>query len=299
MTASSVRSTAMMGTVVSILVNRLADDACQQAACETAITEAWSWFAQVESVCSRFEPTSELCTLSRQVGRPVRVSELLFEVLHFALGVAERTGGAFDPTVGDTMITGGFARNFRSGQLVERASFSDVAASFRDVVTVPETRTVTLHRPLTLDLGAVAKGRAIDLAAKALGAFESFAIDAGGDVFAGGRNTNNAPWVVGIRHPRRPGDMIATVHVSNLAACTSGTYERGEHLVQARAGAARDALASATVIAPSAMVADALATAACVLGADEGLDLLLAEGVEGLLVRSDLTMVRTPGFPDA
>ncbi|MEP7380480.1 MAG: FAD:protein FMN transferase [Gemmatimonadota bacterium] len=299
MTASSVRSAAMMGTVVSILVNRPADDACQQTACDTAITEALSWFAQVESVCSRFEPTSELCALSRQIGSPMRVGELLFEVLHFALGVADRTGGAFDPTVGDTMIARGIARNHRSARLVERASSSDVAATFRDVVTVPDTRMVTLHRPLTLDLGAVAKGMAIDLAAKALCALDSFAIDAGGDIFAGGQNANNAPWVVGIRHPRRRGDMIATVSVSNLAVCTSGTYERGEHLVHLRVGAARDTLASATVIAPSAMVADALATAACVLGADEGLDLLVAEGVEGLLIRTDLTMVRTPAFPDA
>src|SRR5215472_1726400 len=96
---------------------------------------------------------------------------------------------------------------------------------------------------------------------------------------------------VGIRHPQRPGEMITRVAVSNRAVCTSGGYERpmagkaGEHhILDPCRGRSPRGVASATVIAPHAMLADALATAAFVLGPEKGLDLLDRVGVEGLIV---------------
>ena len=84
---------------------------------------------------------------------------------------------------------------------------------------------MTLHRPLLLDLGAVAKGLAIDMAARELQPFENFAIDAGGDLYFGGCNAAGEPWSVGIRHPRGDG-LLDTLRVSDAAVCTSGDYER-------------------------------------------------------------------------
>ena len=75
---------------------------------------------------------------------------------------------------------------------------------------------------MTLDLGAVAKGLAIDAAARELQPFGDFAIDAGGDLYLGGRNPDGAPWSVGIRHPRLDGRLIDSLRVSNKAVCTSG-----------------------------------------------------------------------------
>ena len=90
----------------------------------------------------------------------------------------------------------------------------------------PHRKTITLLRPLLLDLGAVAKGLAIDMAARELRPFAHFAINAGGDVYVGGRNAQGAPWSVGIRHPRVPGALFDTLRVSDCAVCTSGDYER-------------------------------------------------------------------------
>jgi FAD:protein FMN transferase len=151
-------------------------------------------------------------------------------------------------------------------------------------------------RPLTLDLGAVAKGLAVDAAARELEPYTNFAIDAGGDLFLGGCNHEGEPWSVGIRHPRIPGELIDRLRVSNQAVCTSGDYERGEHILDPRANVAAGAVASATVVAPGAMLADALATAAFVLGPEEGIHLLERMGVEGLLVTADLQRFETPGL---
>lgn len=303
MSDSVIRTSAVMGTVVSMRVNLPDTWKSTRVAAKAAIDECFKWFAKVESTCSRFEPQSELSLLSQMVGVPVPVSELLFNLLHFAVGVAARTEGAFDPTVGGAMNARGFTRNYRTGAVHSPGARADEGASYRDVVLSVGDRTVTLLRPLVLDLGAIAKGMAIDLAATALQGFESFSVDAGGDVAVGKYNAAKAPWSVGIKHPRAPHTLIATVRTSDMAVCTSATYERGEHLVDPRepdnthGASANDALLSATVVAPAAMVADALSTAAFVLGAAEGLALLEREGVQGMLVRGDLSTLTTTAFP--
>ena len=117
-------------------------------------------------------------------------------------------------------------------------------------------------------------------------------------MYLGGLNRDGASWAVGIRHPRRDRETIDTLRVSNKAVCTSGDYERPDHIVDSRAGARASAVASATVVAPSAMLADALATAAFVLGPADGLDLLARTGVEGLIVTRELECYETAGLRD-
>jgi thiamine biosynthesis lipoprotein len=153
-----------------------------------------------------------------------------------------------------------------------------------------------LTRPLLLDLGAVAKGLAVDMAAKELEPLGSFTIDAGGDLYLGGRNAEGAPWSVGIRHPRDPDGLIAALRVCDGAVCTSGDYERPSHILDPRRGTPAAALASVTVVAPSAMVADALGTAAFVLGPERGLELLERQRVGALLVTPSLERITTRGM---
>jgi thiamine biosynthesis lipoprotein len=163
----------------------------------------------------------------------------------------------------------------------------------------PDRRTITLHRPLTLDLGAVAKGLAVDTAARELAPFADFAIDAGGDLYLGGSNPRGGPWSVGVRHPNGGEELIETLRVSNQAVCTSGAYERGHHILDGRTGAPAHAVASATVIAQGAMLADALATAAYILGPVEGIALLDRMGVDGLIVTPELARYSTRGLRHA
>jgi thiamine biosynthesis lipoprotein len=280
-----------MGTVVTVQVVGHGTSLPDQQEREAGVTRALGWFHEVAARCTRFDPGSEVNRLCARVGAPVPVSDLVFEAVRFALAVAEETGGAFDPTVGALMEARGFNREYRTGAEVRVGTDTATAATWRDVMIDDERRTVTLRTPLVLDLGAVVKGLAIDLAARELAPFHDFAIDAGGDLYLGGRNAAGEAWSVGIRHPRERDQVITTLRVSDTAVCTSGDYQRqapGEsgdhHIMDARAGASATAIASATVIAPSAMVADAMSTAAFVLGPVEGLALLHRHGLEGLLV---------------
>ena len=295
----TVRSAALMGTIVTIEV--VAPDA------DEAITRAFNWFRHIEQCCSRFEPDSELRRLARcGRGVPFHATPVLFQAVQFALAVAEETGGAFDPTVGQTMETRGFDREYSTGQANPSGIAAAAGVSFRDVRLDAAAQTITLEQPLLLDLGAVAKGMAADAAARELSAFRDFAIDAGGDLFLGGQNSEGLSWAIGIPHPRQPGKLVDTVRVSDRAICTSGDYERrapneddGHHILDPRTRRSADASSSATVIAPTAMLADALATAAFVLGPADGINLLERMGVDGVIYTPALDRRATKGFRSA
>ena len=266
---------------------------------DAAVERALGWFQELEARCSRFDVNSEIVGLTHRVGVAVRVSRPVFEAVQFALAVAEDTDGAFDPTIGASMEARGFDREHRTRARVANARRWQEDVTYQDVQVDADRKTITLRRPLLLDLGAVVKGLAIDMAARELAGCPWFAIDAGGDLFVGGPRPDGEPWRVGIRHPRRPDRLFTTVRVIDGAVCTSGDYERrtaaGHHIIDPRA-AAPAATASATVVAPNAMLADALATAAFVLGGVDGIRLLERHGVEGLIVSADVECYATAGF---
>jgi len=282
---------------------------------EAALTRALDWFRRVEEVCSRFDPASEVRRLLDHLGEPTPVSDILYEATAFALAVAEASGGAFDPTLGQRLERRGFDRNYRTSATIATPLSSDAPddapddapaatpPTFRDLRLNPERRTLTLLRPLVLDLGAVAKGLAIDLAAQELAPYRDWVIEAGGDILVRGHNPAGEPWRIGIRHPRRDDAMLTTLLLTDAAVCTSGDYERrasnpaaGHHLLDPRSGDSPAAVASVTVVAPTAMAADVLGTAAFILGPRRGSRFLGQQGVAGLLVTPDLTEYPTPDF---
>ena len=104
------------------------------------------------------------------------------------------------------------------------------------------------------------------------------------------------PWKIGIKHPRRKGKALAIVRLTNTCLVTSGDYERFfelngkhyHHIIDPRPGYPARGCMSASVVAPNAEYADALATALCVLGPVKGLELIeLLPKVEAVLVGMD------------
>jgi len=302
---AAVRRTAhLMGTMVTIEVLEPADGTTDAPDAGGSVSRAFAWFRQVEARCSRFDPQSELRQLCAQHGVAVPVSALLFDAVKFAVAVAETSGGAFDPAVGARMEARGFNRHHASGDITASGVDPAPSADYTDILLDEARSTVTLRRPMLLDLGAIAKGLAVDLAARELAPFPGCAIDAGGDLYLGGLNGNGAEWTIGIRHPRIDRGLIDAVRVSNMAVCTSGDYERpaatpggGHHILDPRRGSSVSAVASVTVVAPTAMLADALATAAFVLGPVSGIELLERQGVNGLIVTPALERFSTRGMP--
>ncbi|MCZ8514282.1 FAD:protein FMN transferase [Paenibacillus filicis] len=273
---------------------------------ETAINRAFEAFRQVEQACSRFSPDSELMQVCARVGTPVSVSPLLFEPLKLALEMAKLTKGAFDPAIGKRMEDYGFNRHYLTGQRIESfeiESFMADSPTYRDIVLNERDRTVLLRKPLIIDLGAVAKGFAIDLAARELKPFYGFLVNAGGDLFASGLDESGKRWEIGIQHPERKDEMICSVSISNEAVCTSGGYERKSekvpgvhHIIDPKTGLSPIEWVSCSVIAPFAMMADAFSTSSILMGKKKGRMLIEQAGLKAIWIASDLQIVTVGGI---
>lgn len=289
-----------MGTVVRVGTAGSSSDSSEE-----AFSAAMEAIYAVERACSRFDADSELSRLLQEPsGRWVGVGSILFQALRFACAVAEETDGRFDPALGDEMERLGFSRHYLTGESIKWGNAMTSGATFYDIEFDDTAQAVRLNRPMVIDLGAVAKGLGVDLAVQALRPFDftGFVVDAGGDLFAAGQNGHQGPWEVGIRHPRDPNQVLGTLLVSEVAVCTSGTYERispvhpnRHHLVDGQLGESPlSGLVSITAVGPYAMLADAFSTAAFFYPPEQGLELLQSVGLEGMLVSESLRCVMTP-----
>ncbi len=249
-------------------------------------------FAESERRFSRFREDSELSALNRADG-PLVVSPRLFDLLWRARRYVELTDGLFDPTVGGLLSALGYDRSFAPGALDRsQPARPPPAARFVDVVLERETRTVRRPQHVQIDLGGFAKGYTVDRAAAQLG--ESGSIDAGGDAVTRGSAPDGDEWLVDIEDPRDPRGTIATLALANAAVATSAPNRRrwragadfAHHLIDPRTGRPSTAdLLQATVLAPSAEVADVFAKTAFLLGARAGYRFLERQpGVGGVLV---------------
>jgi FAD:protein FMN transferase len=301
-----------MDTLVTIQLAVPPDQAARWA---PLVERAFAWFAATEATCSRFDPHSELAGLTRAVGHLVPASPILRQALRFALALAEATGGAFDPTIGARLEAAGLDRDYRSGHAVRLGAQADPAATWRDVDLDLAAGTITLRRPLLLDLGAIAKGLAVDLAAAELAAAPGVVVNAGGDAYLHGHDPAGRPWRVGIADPHQPGQLIAALDLHDQAIATSGNYARhasngqphildphpppaADRSPQRGTGRPAPALASVSVIAPTALLADGLSTAAMAFGPAGALDLLAhTPTAEALLVSADGARLTTAGLP--
>lgn len=295
-----------------------------QAAMEHLVA-ARDYFHNVEDQLSRFRPQSELSRLNRRPGQSVPVSPLLWQVIVWALGAAERTNGLYDPTVLDALEAAGYDRSFAERPVtndecdvpslpmaptpafVLRGSSSvPHGPTWRDVQLEPRTRSVTLPAGVRLDLGGIAKGWAADRVADRLAALGPCLVDAGGDIAARGSPPGQAGWLIGVADPQDPETDLALLLVRDRGVATSGVdyrrWSRGgstqHHIIDPRTRRpARTDLLSVTVLAPDATQADLHALVAMILGSQEGFRYLLCHpGVEGMLVGSDGRQFSTPAF---
>ena len=148
---------------------------------------------------------------------------------------------------------------------------------------------------MALNLGAIAKGYAVDRAMRVLenSGIKHALINSGGDLKTIGSRGDGQPWSIGIQHPRNPEKLIAAFSLSGKAVATSGDYQkyfmRGQtryhHILNPENGVPAMETMSSTVIADSVVDADALATAVFVLGPEKGIELIDSlDGVECMLV---------------
>lgn len=246
---------------------------------ETATAAAKAAFEKVaalEAVFSDYDATSEVLRLvAAPHGEPVKVSADLFDATRLAHSLCEQTGGAFDITMGPQVRNWRLAR--RTGKLPDEAgrAAATTASGFRHLKLDPEARTLTLSVPgMRLDYGGIAKGLAADAALAVLRehGFPRAIVAASGDIALGDPPPDQPEgWKVDIEHRK---GQPQSLRLKNRGISTSGDTEqfieidghRYSHIVDPRTGLGLENRLTATVIAPTATLSDALATAACVLG---------------------------------
>jgi thiamine biosynthesis lipoprotein len=150
----------------------------------------------------------------------------------------------------------------------------------------------------SLDPSGLVKGWAIGRAAELLerAGARSFALDAGGDVVVRGRPGTEGPWRIGIRHPVIHDKVAAVLGCEDVAVATSGTYERGEHIVDPHTGAPPSGLLSVTIVGPDLATADAYATAAFAMGTQAQFWVPQLKGYDALLITSAHEVLTTHGI---
>lgn len=264
---------------------------------------------------SNWRPASEisLFNASRAPG-PSRISPDTLTVLEEALGVSKRTGGAFDPTVGPLVDLWGFGPP-ESGRSVPpdnriEAVLAKTGSRHLDLAKSPPA--IGRDRAgLEVNLSGIAKGFGVDKLAAFLESqgIENYLAEIGGELRARGRSPRQAPWRIGIEKPIAwQKSLQRIIALEGGAVATSGNYRNYfenngllySHIIDPRSGAPVDhKLASVTVVAGSAMRADALSTALMVLGPDAGLALARQEGLAAFFIVQDgggFTEIATPAF---
>jgi len=147
------------------------------------------------------------------------------------------------------------------------------------------------------DPSGLIKGWAIDRGCSILesSGYRNYYVDAGGDVQTRGQN-DGASWRVGIRHPVERDKVVRVVLASGLAVATSGTYEKGQHILDPHTREPVDTWLSFTVVGPDILQADVLATACFAMGI-AGLDFVSHRaGYEAYAIDKQLCAAYTPGF---
>lgn len=253
---------------------------------------------RVDAEMSPWRAESDLARFNRlPAGGSLVLPDGFRRVLAAALALAEATGGAFDPTIGELVELWGFGAVPVTDAGPPQAARIDGArgsCDWRRLVFDAATGRLVQPGGLRLDLCGIAKGHAVDLVAEGLEAVGvgSYLVEIGGELRGRGVKPDGTPWWVGLERPdgAAPRDIVA---LHGMAIATSGDYRRGfrhggrilGHTMDPRTGwPIPDRLAAVTVLHPRCMAADALATALSVLGPEAGAAHAGRHGIAALFV---------------
>jgi len=278
----------MMGTLVDVIVYGDGEIAAE------AVHRAFDRMTEVERVARSKGHDSPLASIREGKGAMLLGDAAL--VMETAMSVAVASSGAFDPTLGELVELWGIGTD--QPEVPDEGEIRG-ALGRSGYRKIPETGCCPEGMTMWLDLGGVAKGYAVDEAVKELkkAGIGSGIVNAGGDLRSFGVKPGKSSWKIGIQNPDDPQDLAGVLDVDEMSVATSGDYQRYfeegavryHHILDSTTGRpARSGVRSVTVLAPDCALADALATAAFVMGPERGLKLLERwEGVEGVLISED------------
>jgi thiamine biosynthesis lipoprotein len=275
-----------------------------------AFDAAFDEFDRLDALMTVWREHSDVLRINAAAGQhPVPVHAEVREVLRVARQVSDWTGGKFDVTFG--ALSGLWKFDHDQDNIIpDRAAVRSrlPLIDYTQIVIDDNAGTVFLARSgMSIHLGGIGKGYAVDRAAAILrqAGIAHFMIQAGGDLYAGGRR-GGRPWRLGIRDPRGPADRsFAALDLSNATFSTSGDYERFfmrdgrryHHILDPDLGEPATRSRSVTVVSERAILADAVAKGIFILGPDAGMTLVeRLPGIEAVIVGANNEVVISSGL---
>lgn len=298
-----------MGTLVSLTALDPAPDRMQE-----AFAEAFLEMDRVVALLNRYDDGSALSHLNARGAMDDAPAELSV-VMESALRYHILSRGTFDVTVQPLvdllrhrgLVDGGSIPASGEGEMGPDAELSDVLQLVDGGAVEISDRSVRLRKSgMGVTLDGIAKGYVVDRMARILSGhgLQHWLIDAGGDIRTAGRREDGAPWRIGVQDPRKEGDLPDVIELSGGAVATSGSYEvyfdrsrTSHHIVSTGSGRSPTLCASASVAAPTAMAADALATTLFIMGPERGIPFIDSlRGCACLVVDADGRQRRSHGW---
>ena len=252
---------------------------------------------RIEKLISEWDPTTQTSMINQNAGiKPVKVDPELFSLIERSIQISKITDGAFDISFAAMDKIWKFDGSMTKMPQEEAIRQSVAKVGYRNIILNKEDGTVFLKLPgMKIGFGAIGKGYSADKSKALLMSKGVVAgmINASGDLNCWGKKPDGSPWLVGITNPVNKDKVFSWFPIENSAVVTSGSYEnfvtfngtRYTHIIDPRTGYPAHGLASVTIFAPNAELADALATSVFVLGTETGLDFVdQLKGIECVLV---------------
>jgi FAD:protein FMN transferase len=272
---------------------------------KTAKKALYFAFKEIERIDSLYDYSSSNSIVFRlnnfAYSQPVKIDNETYELLERAIEYSKLYSGYFDVSLGALTDLWGFSKDAEI-QLPTKNQIDSLIKSvgYNNIILDSVNQTCRYTKPdLKIDFGGIAKGYAVDQAAKILDSFgiEDYIVNAGGDLTAKGKNKNNKNWVIGIKHPRMADTIVSAFSAldSKTSVASSGDYERFKiingvryhHILNPFTGYCENKCQSVTVIDSSTESATVLAKYIFLIGADAFLILPLSKETKYFIVNSD------------
>jgi len=290
---TATRAQVLMGTMVKITAV-----APNEILAQAALTAGFQEIRRIEALISTWIETSDLSRVNQAAGQePASVSEETFALLERALEIADYTEGGFNIAIGPAVRLW----NIPEAPRIPSDMELEIAAQYvdyHDIHLDPTRRTVFLEKPgMRIDVGGIGKGFAAEKAAAVMqevGASGGL-VAVSGDIRVFGKRADGTAWPVGIKHPRQPGKILATLDATDEAISTAGDYERFfikdgvryHHILDPETLQPARLCQSVTIVAPDGTTADGLDTGIFVMGPVKGMALIERLGVGGVIVDAE------------
>ena len=255
-----------------------------------AVQECFSLTQKFEQRYSRFIEGNRLDQVNASGEKSIELDDESYALIKFLLGIAEKTGWIFDPTIISTLESYGYDKEYS----FHRKEWWPLGYKHVEL----KDHSLILHHGVQIEFGAIGKGYLLDVLSKSLlkAGFDHFLIDFGGDIIGYGG------YEVWLENPFDLWQIIGKITVDGFAVASSNGTKRKvgdfHHLLNAHTGTPVHDIAGVYIAAPTGLQADTYSTAVFVSGAEQGKKLLEnTDGITGLIVFSDGSYRKKEQYP--